>query len=135
LSFIPVHVDYVGIDTILQGADWDRSVPFASSMTQYDPAMTAGAVIRGAIKTPDLATTYASTALGTMTLVWTDSTHLRVRVTAVGSAALSITGAPLPYVFQGAVFQIEGKSGLTSLVDQLVEGTADMKAEVVTTVT
>lgn len=135
MSLIPVHVDFVGQDAILQGTDWTRLIPFSASMVVYDPVVTAGALLRMAIKDPTLTTTYLSTAAGTIVLTWSDSTHLLVRVTAAGSSLVSNVSAPLPFTFQGAVWQVEAKSGITGFFDQIAEGTADMKAEVTTATT
>jgi hypothetical protein len=122
MSLTPARVDFVGVDRVLQGTDWERTVPMAQDMTAYDPALTVGAVLRGACKSADLATTYMSTAAGTMVLSFDDPLTLRVRFTSAGTSAAA--------AFNDGVWDVEAVNGLTLFVDRIAEGYAEMSREV-----
>ena len=124
MSLVPAEADFVGVDRILQGTDWARVVPMPQDMSAYDPALTPGALLRGALKTPDLMTVVASTELGTMVLSFDDVLSLRVQFTAAGTA-----GA-LPR--KDLVWDVEAKNGLTGYIDRIAQGTAHLYREVTT---
>jgi len=129
-SFEPQRFNFLGADRILKGTDWIRDYQFVDSaglpidMSQYDN--TLGAVMRAAIKSADLATTYFSSALGSIVLSWIDVYTLRIKVPAASSAALA---GVIP---NSAIYQIEGVSLSSSLTDRLLEGRVQMDFEVVT---
>lgn len=124
MSLKPVEADFVGEDRILQGTDWSRTVPMTVDMTAYNPALTVGAVLRGAVRSSDLQTVHLSTAAGTMVLSFDDPFTLRVAFTAAGSAA-----AP---AFDNGWWEVEAVSGLSLKTDRIAQGAASHYREVTT---
>lgn len=124
MSLSPVEADFVGEDRVLQGTDWSRTVPMAQDMTAYDPAVTVGAQLRGALKSADLSTVIASTEAGTMVLSFDDPFTLRVEFTAAGTAAASPQ--------RKAAWDVEAVNGFTGKVDRIAQGRADVYREVTT---
>lgn len=129
-SFATQRFSFIGSDKIRKGADWIKEYQFLDSedapinMADYDPSV--GGSARMAVKSGDLATTYFSTAAGTIGLTWTDVSTLRLTVVAAASAALSGT------IPNTAIFQVEAVSGTTGQTDRLLEGRIEMDFEVVT---
>lgn len=119
--------DFVGVDTILQGEDWARTITFDASMVAYDPVVTPGAVLRGALVSSDFATVYCQTSDGTMILSWLDPVTL-----SVGFSAAGTTAAP---PFTGGIWQVEGVNGADLKVARLAEGRANMTREACTSAT
>lgn len=124
MSLKPVEADFVGEDRILQGTDWERTIPMGQSMVAYDPALTVGAVLRGSVRSRNLSTLYLSTAAGTMVLSFDDAFTLRVRFTAAGTAA-----AP---AFDDGWWEVEAVNGLSLRTDRIAQGVAQLYREVTT---
>lgn len=128
MSLQPVVADFVGFDQILQGTDWSRTIAFASDMTAYDPAVTLGAQLRGALKTADLVNTLASTADATMLITWDDAFTLRIEIVNTALVGSLYTG-------QNLYWDCEAKSGATSKWDRIAQGKAFVYREVTTSTT
>lgn len=122
----PVTVNFTGDDELLQGADNVFTIPFDQDMTEFDPAITPFAVLRGQVNKTDAAggKMLLSTHDGTMVLSWTDARHLRVWFPNAGTTAAGR--------FDNAPFDIEGKSGYTGLVSRIAEGVATCRREITT---
>lgn len=145
MSFIPAVRDFTGFkpsganDGVRQGTDWSRATAFVDSaglpldMSAFQSGF--GGSVRGAFKDATRATTYFSTAAGTLVLTWLDQYTLQVKIPASASAAIA---APtdtkqVRTIPNTAIYSIEGTSGVTGLIERLLEGRFEMDRELVTT--
>lgn len=149
MSFIPAVRSFTGFnpagenDGVRQGTDWSRAVVFTDVTTGALIDMSAfqtgfGGIVRGAFKDKTRATTYFSTAAGTLVLTWLDANTLQVKIPASASSALSIAvdpAFPERTIPNTARYSIEGVSGVTGLVERILEGRFEMDRETVLTST
>lgn len=131
---IATRTNFLGTDAIVQGEDWSRVARFQKNTntdpdgdpTWVDVDMSAyrpefGGLVRGAVKSQDLQTTYFSTEAGSMALSWLDNSRLTIAITDNASTALTAT------IPSSARIQIEGVKS-TGVVQRILEGRIEMKA-------
>jgi hypothetical protein len=120
----PVTVNFTGDDEILQGADCEFLIPMPQDMTEFDPALTPGALLRGAVKQAAGGKTLLSSHDGTIILSFADPLNLRVQFPNAGTTA---AGA-----FANYPFDVEARSGFTGLISRIAEGVATNRREITT---
>jgi hypothetical protein len=134
-SFTPHKYHFIGAEKVRKGTDWIRSYQFLDStglpidMSQY--GSDAGGVVRVAVKSEDLVTTYLSSAAGSMGVLWDAADPSILNISATDTATAALSGV----IPNSAVYQVEAVSGTSSLTDRILEGRIEMDSEVVTTST